>query len=63
MVDVSLGSTYALPHGLSVSSAWPLPHSRVEARSRSSNRKCSVKKLFLEIPQYSQDNNYVGVSF
>ena len=28
-----------------------------------SHRRCSIKKFFLKISQYSQENNYVGVSF
>ena len=31
--------------------------------SRSSHRRCSIKKLVLKISQYSQENNCVGVSF
>ena len=31
--------------------------------SKSSHQKCSVKKLLLEITQYSQENTCVGVSF
>ena len=30
---------------------------------RSSHWRCSIKKLFLRIPQYSKDNTCVGVSF
>ena len=30
---------------------------------RSSHQKCSIKKLFLKILQYSQENIYVAVSF
>ena len=30
---------------------------------RSIHRRCSIKKLFLRIPQYSKDNTCVGVSF
>ena len=26
-------------------------------------RKCSTRKLFLKISQYSQENTYVGISF
>ena len=29
---------------------------------RSNHRRCSIKKLFLKILQYSQENNCVGVS-
>ena len=31
--------------------------------SRSSHRRCSVKKVFLKVSQYSQENTSVGVSF
>ena len=30
---------------------------------RSSHQRCSIKKLFLKISQYSQENTYVEVSF
>ena len=30
---------------------------------RGSHRRCSIKKLFLKIIQYSQENNCAGVSF
>ena len=30
---------------------------------KSSHRSSSIKKLFLKILQYLQENNYVGVSF
>ena len=32
-------------------------------RLRSSHLRCSIKKLFLTISQFSQENTYVGVSF
>ena len=30
---------------------------------RRNHQKCFMKKLFLNIPQYSQENTYVGISF
>ena len=30
---------------------------------KSNHRRCSIKKLFLKIPQYSPKNNYVGIMF
>ena len=30
---------------------------------RKNHQRCSVKKLFLNILQYSQENTYVGVPF
>ena len=35
----------------------------VKDRFRSSHHRCSIKKLFLKISQYSQENTCVGVSF
>ena len=31
--------------------------------TRSSHRRCSIKKLFLKISQHSQENTCVGISF
>ena len=43
---------------------WDLPYHFLSFFiSRSSRQKCSVKKLFLKISQYSQESTCVGVSF
>ena len=34
-----------------------------QKKSRSSHRRCSIKKLFLKTLEYSQENTCVGVSF
>ena len=36
---------------------------QAQAEAKSSHQRCSVKKVFLKISQYSQESNCFGVSF